>query len=87
MAKRRKKGTHANTKAMKAMTTRRAAGSSPSLPKPPPADFTDVEEEFFRAGLAASVESELGGDSAESFDDLEPAKPRPGLWSRLVGRV
>lgn len=43
--------------------------------------FTDVEEEFFRAGAT------LGESQApDSFADLEePARPR-SLWQRLFGR-
>lgn len=43
--------------------------------------FTDVEEEFFRAGAT------LGESQApERFEDLEePARPR-SLWQRLFGR-
>ncbi len=46
-------------------------------------DFTDVEEDFFRAGMVEHAPS-----AADSFDDLDesPAR-RPGLWSRLVGRL
>lgn len=43
--------------------------------------FTDVEEEFFRAGAAASEAQEH-----DTFADLEDtARPR-SLWQRLFGR-
>jgi hypothetical protein len=46
--------------------------------------FTDVEEEFFRAGNALSE-----GEAIESFSDLEIDidVQRPSLWQRLFARM
>lgn len=45
--------------------------------------FTDVEEEFFRAGDAVAHAAQ----SAESFDDLDVGYERPGLLRRLFSRA
>src|SRR5688500_7213575 len=43
--------------------------------------FTDVEEEFFRAGNALSEV-----ETVESFSDLDIDFQRPSLWQRLFGK-
>ena len=43
--------------------------------------FTDVEEEFFRAGNQLSEV-----ESVESFSDLDLDFQRPSLWQRLFGK-
>jgi hypothetical protein len=44
--------------------------------------FTELEEEFFRAG---STPAELA--KAESFSDLDEGYEQPSLWQRLFGRA
>ena len=44
--------------------------------------FTDVEEEFFRAGNALSE-----AETVESFSDLDIDFQRPSLWQRLFART
>jgi hypothetical protein len=44
--------------------------------------FTELEEEFFRAG---STPEELA--KSESFADLDAGNEQPSLWRRLFGRV
>ena len=44
--------------------------------------FTDVEEEFFRAGAALSE----AAAPAESFEDLDVGYERPSLLDRLFSR-
>ena len=43
--------------------------------------FTDVEEEFFRAGNALAE-----AEAIESFSDLDIDFQRPSLWQRLFAR-
>lgn len=43
--------------------------------------FTDVEEEFFRAGNALAE-----AEAVESFSDLDIDFQRPSLWQRLFSR-
>ncbi len=46
--------------------------------------FSESEEEFFRAGDAASAAEPM---PFEAWSDLDTAPPRTSLWSRLVKRL
>ena len=46
--------------------------------------FTDLEEDFFRAGIERPAKGP--GVSSESFDDLDEGYQPVGFWDRLLGR-
>lgn len=45
--------------------------------------FTQIEEEFFRAGQQEDAKPSV---NVESFDDLDEGYQRVGFWDRLLGR-
>lgn len=49
--------------------------------RPPPPAFTEVEEAFFAAGIAASESGQFEGISGDAEE------PRPGLLRRFLLRV
>ena len=64
----------------RARRTSKQRASAPKLPSvAPERAFTDTEEAFFAAGVAASESGEFEGVSDE-------AAPRPGLFGRLLSR-
>ncbi|NVB82629.1 MAG: hypothetical protein HOV81_29895 [Kofleriaceae bacterium] len=79
MSKRRKKQ-QVSTKEIKSQVLAKVAKAKALPQAAETIGFTDVEEEFFRAG--ADLEQ---GTPSESFDDLET--PRQGFWRRLFPRA
>ena len=48
--------------------------------------FTQIEEEFFRAGQEHTGQTPKLASSSDSFDDLDEGYQRQGFWDRLLGR-
>ncbi|HLL21916.1 MAG TPA: hypothetical protein VK427_07285, partial [Kofleriaceae bacterium] len=78
-------------------STRAAVAEVQQVQQDATAAFTEIEEEFFRAGAtdAAQVNEPSGtaqigapqlASASDSFDDLDEGYERVGFWDRLLGR-
>ena len=48
--------------------------------------FTQIEEEFFRAGTEEKHHAPKLASASDSFDDLDEGYQPVGFWDRLLGR-